>query len=131
MFIWHHDGSQPPTRSLVPVLLAWMFIGGQALLSAGTMYNYRGADTQIENASVAWQIIGQSAVKMRSMATPAEPHTIKGVAAFLAVADSLGLVALLWALLSWSRSRHISGRLTIAAAVMIIWVNSLLNLPYV
>jgi hypothetical protein len=34
------------------------------------------------------------------------------------------------ALLSWSRSRHRSGRLTIAAAVAIILVNSLLNLPY-
>lgn len=131
MFIWHHDRSKPPTRSLVPVLLAWMFIGGQALLSAGSVYNYKCAETRVENASVSWQILGQSAVKMRSMATPANPHTVNGVAAFLLVANALGLVALLWALLSWSRSRHNSGRLTIAAAVIVIWVNSLLNLPYV
>jgi hypothetical protein len=108
-----------------------MFIGGQALLSAGNVYNYRCADTHIETASVPWQLIGQSAVKMRSMATQANPHTINGIAAFLAVANSLGLVALLCGLLSWSRSRHISGRLTIAAAVIVISVNSILNLPYV
>lgn len=131
MFIWHHDRSKPPTRSLITVLLAWMFIGGQVLLAAGAVYNYRCADTHSESASVSWQIIGHSAVKMRSMATPAEPDTIEGVATFLAVANALGLVALLWALLSWSRSRHSSGRLTIAAAVIVIWVNSLLNLPYV
>ncbi len=131
MSIWHHDRNQPPRRSLIPVLLAWMFIGGQALLSAGTVYNYECAETRVESASVPWQMIGQSAVKMRSMATPAEPDTINGVAAFLAVANVLGFVALLCGVLSWSRSKHISGRLTIAAAVIVIWVNSLLNLPYV
>jgi hypothetical protein len=130
MNVWHHDRGQPPTRSLVTVLLAWIFIGGQALLSAGTVYNYRCADTHVENASVSWQIIGHSAVKMRSMATPANPRTVDGVAAFLAVANALGLVALLFGLLSWSRSKHISGRLTIAAAVIVISVNSVLNLPY-
>jgi hypothetical protein len=131
MYIWHHDCHQPPPRSLLPVLLAWMFIGGQVLLLAGSMYNYRCADTHVENPSVSWQIIGQSAVKVRALATPANLHTIDGVAAFLAVANSLGLVALLFALLSWSRSRHISGRLTIAAAMIVIVVNSILNLPYV
>ncbi len=131
MYIWHHDRSQPPPRSVLPVLLAWMFIGGQVLLLAGSMYNYRCADTHAQKASVSWQIIGQSAVKVRSMATPANPHTITGVAAFLAAANALGLVALLFALLSWSRSRHINGRLTIAAAVIVILVNSILNLPYV
>ena len=130
MNIWHHDRSQPPRRSLIPVLLAWMFIGGQALLSAGSVYNYRCAETRVESASVPWQMIGQSAVKMRSMATPVNPHTVNGIAAFLAVANSLGLVALLCALLSWSRSRHLSGRLTIAAAAIVISVNSILNLPY-
>jgi hypothetical protein len=43
----------------------------------------------------------------------------------------LGIAALVCALLSWSRSRHVSGKLTIAAAVAVILANSLLNLPYV
>ena len=34
MFAWHHDGSQPPTRSLVPVLLAWMSAKALALPAA-------------------------------------------------------------------------------------------------
>jgi hypothetical protein len=131
MNIWHHDRSKPPRRSLVTVLLAWVFIGAQALLSAGSAYNYKCAETQVENASVSWQMIGESAAKMRAIATPANPDTVNGVAAFLAVANALGWVALLFGLLSWSRSRHVSGRLTIAAAVIVIWVNSLLNLPYV
>jgi hypothetical protein len=131
MHISHHDRGQPPTRSPIPVLLAWMLIGGQALLAAGTIYNYRCADAHVQSASGTWQIIGQSALRMRSMATQPEPYTVEGVAGFLAVANALGLVALLWALLSWSRSRHHSGRLAIAAAVIVIWVNSLLNLPYI
>lgn len=40
------------------------------------------------------------------------------------------VATLLCGLLSWSRSQHVSGRLTIAAAVTIILVNSILNLPY-
>lgn len=131
MNIWHHDSKQRPTRSLVPVLLAWIFIGGQALLSAGSAYNYKCAETRVENASVSWQMIGQSADKMRSLAMPANPDTVNGIAEFLAVANALGWIALLLGLLSWSRSKHVSGRLTIAMAVIMIWVNSLLNLPYV
>ena len=44
MFTWHHDNKKPRTRSLVLILLAWVFIGGQALLAAGSMYNYQGKD---------------------------------------------------------------------------------------
>ncbi len=131
MKIWHHDRSKPPTRSLITVLLAWIFIGGQVLLLAGTVYNYQCADTHTESVSVSWQMMGHSAVKMRSMATPAESDTAEGIASFLVVANALGLVGLLLGLLALSRSRHISGRLTIAAAVIVVWVNSLLNLPYV
>ncbi len=131
MYILHHDRSKPPTRSLITVLLAWIFIGGQALLSAGTAYNYECADTHVESASASWQMIGDSAVKMRSMAMPSEPDTAEGIATFLVVANALGLVGLLLGLLSLSRSRHVSGRLTIAAAVVVVWVNSLLNLPSV
>ena len=130
MYFWHHDRSKPPTRSLITVLLAWIFIGGQALLSAGTVYNFKCADTRAESASASWQMMGHSAVKMRDMATPANPHTAQGSASFLAIVNALGLVALLLGLLSLSRSRHLSGRLTIAAAVIVVWVNSFLNLPY-
>jgi hypothetical protein len=131
MNIWRHDSRKPPTRSLVTVLLAWVFIGGQALLSAGSAYNYKCAETRVEDASVSWQMIGESAARMQAIATPANPDTVNGIAEFLAVANALGWVALLLGLLSWSRSRHVSGRLTIATAVIVIWVNSLLNLPYV
>ena len=130
MFIWHHDRKQPPTRSLITVLLAWMFIGGQALLLAGTAYDYKRADTHVESASVSWQMIGYSADRLRFIATPTQPETAEGVATFLVVANALGLVALLLGLLALSRSRHVSGRLTIAAAVTIVWVNSLLNVPF-
>jgi hypothetical protein len=37
---------------------------------------------------------------------------------------------LLIALFSWSASGHVRGRLAIAAAVIVIAVNALLNLPY-
>jgi hypothetical protein len=130
MYTRHKDRKEPPTRSFLGLLLAWLFIGGQALLVAGTVYNYRCADTQVERASVTWEIMGQSAVKMRAMATPAEPDTINGIIAFFVVADALGLAALLIALFSWSTSGHVRGRLTIAAAVIIVAVNALLNLPY-
>jgi hypothetical protein len=130
MFIWHHDRKQPPRRSLITVLLAWLFIGGQALLSAGTAYDFNRADTHVESASASWQIISHSAVRIRSLAAPAQPHTAESIAAFLVVANGLGLLGLLLGLLSLSRSRHISGRLTIAAAVVVVWVNSLLNVPY-
>jgi hypothetical protein len=53
----------------------------------------------------------------------------EGIAFFLVVGNALGLVGLLLGLLSLSRSRHSSGRLTIAAAVITVWINLLLNLP--
>ncbi len=131
MYLLHHDRSKPPRRSLITVLLAWIFIGGQALLSAGTAYNYRCADTHTESASVSWQMIGHSAVKMRALAMPPEPDTAEGITSFLVAANALGLVGFLLGLLALSRSKHISGRLTTAAAVIIVWVNVLLNLPYI
>ena len=131
MPIKSRDSKKPRTRSLVLVLLAWAFISGQALLAAGSIYNY-SSDTgeEVETATMPWQLIGQGAVKMRLVATQAQPDVIGDVAIFLAVANALGIAAFVCALLSWSRSRHTSGKLTIAAAVAIILVNSLLNLPY-
>jgi hypothetical protein len=118
------------TRSLVLVLLAWVFIGGQALLAAGSVYNYKGTEQGTDEAAMPWQLIGQGAVKMRLVATQAQPEVIGNVAVFLAVANALGVAALMCGLLSWSRSKHVSGKLTIAAAVAVILVNSILNLPY-
>lgn len=126
----HEAGRKPRRRSLVLVLLAWVFIGGQALLAAGSMYNYQEADTQTDEATVPWGLVGQGAVKMRLVATQAQPEVIGDVAIFLAVANTLGIVALMCGVLSWSRSKHLSGKLTIAAAVAVILVNSILNLPY-
>ena len=126
----HEAGRKPRRRSLVLVLLAWVFISGQALLAAGSMYNYQEADTQTDEATVPWGLVGQGAVKMRLVATQAQPEVIGDVAIFLAVANTLGIVALMCGLLSWSRSKHLSGKLTIAAAVAVILVNSILNLPY-
>ncbi len=126
----HEAGRKPRRRSLVLVLLAWVFIGGQALLAAGSMYNYQEADTQTDEATVPWGLVGQGAIKMRLVATQAQPEVIGDVAVFLAVANALGIVALMCGLLSWSRSKHLSGKLTIAAAVAVILVNSILNLPY-
>ena len=126
----HEAGRKPRRRSLVLVLLAWVFLSGQALLAAGSMYNYQEADTQTDEATVPWGLVGQGAVKMRLVATQAQPEVIGDVAIFLAVANTLGIVALMCGLLSWSRSKHLSGKLTIAAAVAVILVNSILNLPY-
>lgn len=121
---------KPHTRSLVLVLLAWVFIGGQALLAAGSVYNYKDTEQGTDEAAMPWQLIGQGAVKMRLVATQAQPEVIGNVAVFLAVANALGVAALMCGLLSWSRSKHVSGKLTIAAAVAVILVNSILNLPY-
>jgi hypothetical protein len=133
----NHDSKKPRTRSLALVLLAWVFISGQALLAAGSIYGYRSAeqqdksqDKQVEKTSMPWPLISQGAVKMRAVATQARPEVIGSIAVFLGVANALGVAALMCGLLSWSRSRHVSGRLTIAAAVAIILVNSILNLPY-
>ncbi len=126
---------KPKTRSLAFVLLAWIFIGGQALLAAGSIYNYSEENKAVENKStqdgkVPWALMGQGAIKMRLVATQARPDVIGNVGIFFAVANALGLAALGCGLLSWSRSQHKSGKLTIAAAIAIILVNSILNLPY-
>ncbi len=122
------------TRSLVLVLLAWVFIGGQALLAAGNIYNYAntGGDpkVKVETGKMPWELAGQGAQKMRLIATQARPDVVGDVAIFLAVANTLGLAALLCALLSWSRSKYRSGKLTIVMAIAIIVVNSIVNLPY-
>jgi hypothetical protein len=125
-----HESSKPKTRSLVLVLLAWVFIGGQALLAAGSMYSFNNADKQVVTATMPWQLASQGAAKMRLVAAQARPEVIGSVAIFLGVANALGVAALMCGLLSWSRSKHVSGKLTIAAAVAIILVNSILNLPY-
>ncbi len=49
---------------------------------------------------------------------------------FLAVANALGLAGLILGLLSWSRSGHMSGKLTIVVSVGVILANSILNLAY-
>jgi hypothetical protein len=127
---------RPKTRSLAFVLLAWIFIGGQALLAAGSIYNYSEQNKAVEKngaqqeGKVPWAVIGQGATKMRIVATEARPDVIGDVGIFFAVANALGLAALACGLLSWSRSKHTSGKLTIAAAIAIILVNSILNLPY-
>ncbi len=125
-----NDKKVPRTRSLVLVLLAWVFIGGQALLAAGSVYNHRGMEEGTEPGTMPWQLIGQGATRMRLVAMQAQPEVIGDVAVFLAVANALGIVALMCGLLSWSRSKHVSGKLTIAAAIAVILVNSILNLPY-
>jgi hypothetical protein len=134
MFTGHHKCEKPRTRSLVLVLLAWVFISGQVLLAAGSMYNYNGAsngtDEPTAKPTVPWQLLSQGALKMRLVANQAQPEVIGNVAIFLAVANALGVAALMCGLLSWSRSRYTSGKLTIAAAITIILVNSILNLPY-
>lgn len=120
------------TRSVVLVLLAWVFIGGQALLAAGNIYNYNNAnsDDEIVQGAMPWGLISQGANRVRLVATQARPDVIGNLAVFLAVANLLGLAALTLGLLSWSRSKHTSGKLTIAVAVTVMLINSLLNLPY-
>jgi len=132
------DSKKPTSKSRVLVLLAWVFIGGQALLAAGSMYSYMNAEKpgqkqdvkQDQKATVPWPLIGQGALKMRLLATQARPDILGNTAVFLAVANTLGLAALMCGVLAWSRSKHSSGKLAIAAAVAVILVNSILNLPY-
>jgi hypothetical protein len=136
MFTSSRDRKKPASRSLVLVLLAWVFIGGQALLVLGNIHSYVGAQKQAQaeekeqKATMPWPLISQGAAKMRVLAAQARPEILGSTAVFLAVASTLGIAALMCALLAWSRSRHTSGKLTIAAAVTVILVNSLLNLPY-
>ena len=135
MFTWHHQDRKPRTRSLVLLLLAWVFISGQAFLAAGSIYNYQDKDNNgKEKASVTsavpWQLLSQGAIKMRSVAAQARPQAVGGEAVFLAADAALGIAALLCGLLSWARSGYVGGKLTIAAAITVILVNSILNLPY-
>ncbi len=121
------------TRSLVLVLLAWVFIGGQALLTAGNIYNYAntGKDpkAKVATGNTAWELVGQGAQRVHLIAMQAQPDVVGKVAVFLAVANALGLAALLCGLLSWSRSKYRSGKLTIVMAIAVIVVNSIANLP--
>lgn len=126
----HEEKKGRTTRSLALVLLAWIFIGGQGLLAAGSVYDHGGVDQKTGAAKMPWELIGQGAQKMRLVAMQAKPDVIGNVAIFLAVANTLGLIALTCGLLSWSRSKHRSGKLTIAVAAAVILVNSILNLPY-
>jgi len=128
----HEDNKKKgrTTRSLALVLLAWVFIGGQGLLAAGSFYDYGGVDQKTGAAKMPWSLVGQGAQKMRLVATQAKPDVIGNVAIFLAVANTLGLIAMGCGLLSWSRSKHRSGKLTVAVAAAVILVNSILNLPY-
>jgi len=136
--MFNSDSKKPATRSRVLVLLAWVFIGGQALLATGSMYNYMNAEKQVQKqdqkqdqkATVPWPLIGQGAVRMRLLAMQARPDTIGNIAVFLGIANTLGLAALMCGLLAWARSKHTSGKLAIAAAVTVVLLNSILNLPY-
>ncbi len=67
---------------------------------------------------------------MRLIATQAQPDVIGNIAVFLAVANALGLAGLVLGFLSWSRSNHTSGKLTIAVSVAVVLANSILNLAY-
>ncbi len=127
-----HDNKKRRTRSLALVLLAWVFISGQALLAAGSIYNYNTVSTETEatDASMPWGLIGQGANRVRLIAMQAQPDLIGNIAVFLAVANALGLAGLVLGFLSWSRSNHTSGKLTIAVSVAVVLINSILNLAY-
>lgn len=128
------DKKKRRTRSLMLVLLAWVFIGGQAFLATGSAYNYQSTTTNGKGdptlSTMPWELISQSANRMRLVATQAQPDVIGNVAVFLAVVNVLGLAALILALLAWSRSKHTSGKLTIVVAVTIVLINTLLHLPH-
>lgn len=138
MSITRDNDKKRHTRSLVLVLVAWVFIGGQALLAAGSIYNYssaandkekdKGKQEEVAQPSMPWGLIGQSSNRVRSLAMQAEPATIGNIAVFLGVANALGLAGLVLGLLSWSKTNHTSGRLTIAVSVAVILANSILNL---
>jgi hypothetical protein len=136
MSILSKESKKPATRSRVLVLLAWVFIAGQALLAAGSIYNYLGTDTQAQEqkqeqkATMLWPLVGQGAARVRLLATQARPDIIGNIAVFFAVANILGLAAFTCGLLAWSRSKHTSGKLAIVASITVILANSLLNLPY-
>jgi len=117
--------------SLALALLAWVFIGGQGLLAAGNAYNYNTASNgEIAEHAMPWGLISQGANRVRLVAAQATPDVIGNIAVFLAIANVLGLAALTLGLVSWSRSKHIRGKWTIAVAATIVLINTLLNLPY-
>ena len=124
------------TRSLALILAAWVFIGGQALLAAGSIYNYNTAkageakEEELAEAGMPWGLIGQGATRVRLIAMQAQPAVIRNIALFLAIANALGLAGLVLGLLSWSRSNHTSGKLTIVVSVTVILANSILNIAY-
>ncbi len=133
-----NDSKKRRTRSLALILVAWVFIGGQALLAAGSIYNYKTVASESESNEkeevvenhVPWGLIGQGASRVRLIAMQAQPDVIGNIAVFLAVANALGLAGLVFGLLSWARSSHTSGKLTIAVSVAVILVNSILNLAF-
>lgn len=129
------DKKSRHARSLILVLLAWAFIGGQGLLTAGSISNHRAAAVNPEDeatqAAASWTLIRQGADRVRLVAIQAQPDVIGKVAVFLAIVNAVGLGALTLGLLSWSRSGHTRGKLTIAVSVTVILINTLLNLPYV
>jgi hypothetical protein len=96
----------------------------------GLAYSLNDTEEKTTASKMPWHILGQSAARTRLVARQAQPDVIGNVVVFLAVANALGIAALMCALLSWSRSKHLSGKLTIAAATTIILINSVLNLPY-
>lgn len=122
------------TRSLALVLVAWVFIGGQALLAAGSIYNYNtvrsSEEEELAENNMPWGLIGQGANRVRLIALQAQPDIIGNIAVFLAVANAMGLAGLVCGVLSWSRSNHTSGKLTIAISVAVILANSILNLAH-
>lgn len=132
MSLSHRNKKKRPSKSVLLVAMAWVFIGGQALLAAGSLANYNAGagNDELGEVTMPWGLVSESANRVRLVAAMAQPDVIGSFAVFLAVANVLGLVALTLGLLSWSRSEHTSGKLTIAVAVTIILVNSMLNLPY-
>jgi hypothetical protein len=121
--------SQKPSLALV--LLAWVLIGGQALLAAGNAYNYNTASNgEITDCAMPWGLVSQGANRVRLVAAQARPDVIGNIAVFLAIANAFGLAALTLGLVFWSRSKHTSGKWTMAVAATIVLVNTLLNLPY-
>jgi hypothetical protein len=125
------NGKASRTQKLGWILLAWMFIGGQALLAAGSIYDYSGGAQNVGETKVPWELISHGAHTWRLLAMRARPDVAGASAIFLAIANVLGLIALILGLLCWSKSKHSSGRLTIAGAVIVVLVYTALNLPYV
>ena len=132
MSLSNKNKNKRPSKSVILVAVAWVFIGGQALLAAGSLCNYSAGsgDGEASEVSMPWGLVSEGANRVRLVAAQAQPDVIGSIAVFLGVANALGLVALTLGLLSWSRSQHTSGKVTMAVAVTVILVNSMLNLPY-